>query len=235
MKAETRVKLAGTVVAELFTLVTVVKVLGSGQWDRILLAFATVLLVLLPAGVEKLLRCRICLPVYLFGLFYAVGPMLGLCWNLYYTIHWWDRMLHVFGGLTFALFGGYWFGRLATERQKPFTVALFALVFSVAVAAVWEFIEFGADYFLGMDMQDDTVIDYLCSYLLGQQVGMTGRIDGISSVVIDGMALPVKGYIDIGLFDSMLDMMVESLGALAASLFLWLDKGKHSVIRPLPR
>lgn len=140
-------------------------------------------------------------------------------------------MLHVFGGVAFALVGASLFERMAEGKQKRITVALFGLIFSIAIAALWEFVEFGADRFLGLDMQDDTVVTHICSYLLGEQAGVTGRIDGIQSVIVNGTALPVAGYIDIGLFDSMLDMLLESLGAILTAAIVWLDKGRHSLIR----
>jgi len=41
----------------------------------------------------------------------------------------------------------------------------------------------------------------------------------------------VSGYVDIGLIDSMLDMLLESLGALITSALLILDKGRHPLIQ----
>ena len=159
--------------------------------------------------------------------------MFGHCWKFYYTISWWDKMLHAFGGVAFALVGAFLFERMAQGKQKPAAVALFGLIFSIAVAAVWEFMEFGADRFLGMDMQDDTVITQLTSYLLGPQTGVTGTIRGIEAVTVNGICLPVNGYIDVGLFDTMYDMMLESLGALVTAAVLWLDKSRHPLIQSL--
>ena len=99
------------------------------------------------------------------------------------------------------------------------------MCFSIAIAVLWEFCEFGADTFLGMDMQDDTVVYSLTSYLLGNTLGVTGSIENIQSVVVNGIALP--GYIDIGLIDSMLDMLLETLGAMVTCLMLWIHRGKR--------
>ena len=137
-KKEYSVKMIGTAIAELITLITIVKVISSGEWERILLAFGTLFLVLVPALMEKLFHCKVSLPLYIFGLFYAIGPMFGHCWKFYYTISWWDKMLHAFGGVAFALIGAFLFERMAQGKQKPYVVALFALIFSIAVAAVWE-------------------------------------------------------------------------------------------------
>lgn len=228
-KTENWIKLAGTVLCEIFTAFTIITLLAGGEPDRLALAFGTLLLVLLPMLLEKLFRCRICLPVYIFALAYAIGPMLGHCWKLYYTVPVWDKLLHISGGVMFAILGAYFFDLLTKSKELPAVRTIFALCFSMAIAVLWEFCEFGADTFLGMDMQDDTIVYGLTSYLLGDAVGITGSIENIQSVVVNGIALP--GYIDIGLIDSMLDMLLESLGALVTCLLLLLDKGRHPLIQ----
>ena len=207
-KNEKRIKLTGTVLCEILTVCTILMLLAGGEPDRLLLAFATLLLAAVPMLTEKLLHCRISLPVYIFALAYAVGPMLGHCWKLYYTVSVWDKLLHISGGVMFAILGAYFFDLLAKNKELPVVRTIFALCFSMAIAVLWELCEFGADAFLGMDMQNDTVIYSLTSYLLGNTLGVTGSIENIQSVVVNGAALP--GYIDIGLIDSMLDMLLET-------------------------
>ena len=228
-KTDPKVKLFGIILGELLALGTIVFLVATKQYIRLPLAFGTLGLVLLPAMMERLFRCRLCLPVYIFALVYAVGPMMGQCWNFYYTISWWDKLLHICGGVMFAIVGAYFFELLTKRKDHFFGAAIFALCFSMAIAVLWEFVEFGADRFLGMDMQDDMLVTHLTSYLLGEGVGVTGSIENIQSVVVNGIQLP--GYIDIGLTDSMLDMMLESLGALVTCLLILLDKGKHPMIR----
>ena len=228
-KTEKWIKLGGTVVCEIFTVITIITLITGSEPDRMALAFGTLLLVLLPLLLEKLFCCRICLPVYIFALAYAIGPMLGHCWKLYYTVPVWDKLLHICGGVMFAILGAYFFDLLVKEKVHPAARTIFALCFSIAIAVLWEFCEFGADRFLGMDMQDDMLVTHLTSYLLGEGVGVTGSIENIQSVVVNGITLP--GYIDIGLSDSMLDMMLESLGALVTCLLILLDKGKHPLIQ----
>ena len=228
-KNEKWIKLGGTALCEIFTVCTIIMLLASGEPDRLLLAFATFLLAALPILLEKLFHCRISLPVYIFALAYAIAPMLGHCWKLYYTVPVWDKLLHISGGVMFAILGAYFFDLLVKEKVHPAARTIFALCFSIAIAVLWEFVEFGADRFLGMDMQDDMLVTHLTSYLLGEGVGVTGSIENILSVVVNGITLP--GYIDIGLTDSMLDMMLESLGALVTCLLILLDKGKHPMIR----
>lgn len=228
-KKEKWIKLGATALCEGFTVYTILSLFAGNEPDRLALAFGTILLVLLPMLAERLFSCRICLPLYLFTLVYAIGPMLGHCWKLYYTLPWWDKLLHTSAGMVFAILGAYLFDLLAQEKQKPIVRILFAFCFSVTVSVLWEFAEFGADTFLGMDMQNDRVVSRITSYLLGQTLGTTGSIHNIHSVVVNGITLP--GYIDIGLHDSMLDMLLESLGALITCLLLFLDKNRHPLIR----
>lgn len=227
---EKHIRISGIIICELFTVITIFSLLSNGQSDRLLLAFGTLVLVLIPELVEHLFKCKIALPTYLFALFYAIGPMLGHCHNLYYTLPWWDKMLHITGGVMFAFLGIFIYEKFAGKTKNHLImVAAFALCFSMAISAAWEFVEYGADLFLGTDMQDDTVVTHITSYMLGSEAGVTGYIGNIDEVIINGERLPVDGYIDIGLHDTMTDMLLESLGALVVAVIYILDKGKHVV------
>ncbi len=231
-KSEKIVRIIGLTACELFSIVTIVMMIAGKQYGRILLAAVTPLIILIPEIIERLFRCKITLPVYVFALFYAVGPLLGQCYNLYYTVSWWDKMLHVSGGVMFAFFGLFLFERYAGKSKgKVVMTAVFALCFSMAISVLWEFCEFGADTFLGMDMQDDTVITHINSYLLDEGVGVAGSIETIEEVTVNGKVLPVKGYIDIGLIDSMLDMLLETLGAVAVAAAYIVGRGKFAVFQ----
>lgn len=224
----------GTVflVCFVFAVVTLIKTLVGTRSESILVAAATVMLVFAPWLAERLFHRRLGTGLYLFCMFYAIGPMLGVCYNFYYRISWWDKMLHIFGGLAFALFGIYLFELLGGKgKRKRLITALFALCFSISVSAVWEFAEFGADQFLGMDMQSDRIVHSIRSYSIGTGVGITGIIEQIHTVSVNGKLLPINGYLDIGLMDTMLDMLLESGGALAVSLLYLADRGKHFELR----
>lgn len=226
--AEKITRSIGIAACETFAVITIIMLFVNGQYNRLPLAFATLLIVLIPEIVERLFRCKISLPIYLFGLLYAIGPMLGQCYNLYYTVSWWDKMLHFMGGVMFAIFGFYLFERFAgAKRRNMVFSAVFAVCFSMAIAVLWEFCEFGADSFLGMDMQDDMVISSFNSFLLNNEIGEVGTLENIKEVVVDGKVLPVDGYIDIGLIDSMLDMLLETIGAIVTAVIVVLDKGRH--------
>ena len=150
----------------------------------------------------------------------------GRIYKLYYLIAHWDKLLHLCGGVVFALFGSYLPVVINRKYENDRLLrVLVALMFSISVSALWEFYEFGMDRWFGMDMQRDTIIRAIHSYDLGEATGVIGSIDQIDSVIVNGE--PLEGYIDIGLIDTMGDMMIETVGAAAYAVVFALDKGRH--------
>ena len=108
-KTEKTLRIAIVVIGELLALGTALSLLTSGDYERLLLSFGTMVLVLLPGLVEHFFGCKINTVVYIFTVLYATGPMMGHCWKFYYTIPCWDRLLHLCGGVVFAILGCYLF------------------------------------------------------------------------------------------------------------------------------
>jgi hypothetical protein len=96
-------------------------------------------------------------------------------------------------------------------------VALVAFCFSMTIGVVWELFEFSMDQFLGFDMQKDTYLTAFQSVLLNEQ-GLNVPVKvNVESLIINGE--PWKAYIDLGLFDTMLDLLVNFIGAAVFSIF----------------
>ncbi len=224
-------RLVSVILCQLFAVVTLICVWG--QPTRMLMAFVTILLILLPELLQRLLHCRICLPLYLFSLFYALGPMLGHCYNFYIRIPHWDKLLHILGGIMFVILGVFLFSLLGGDHKKRLLCGIFALCFSIAVAAAWEFFEFGIDQLFSFDMQSDTVITTITSYALGSATGEPETIGSITDISVNGQPLPFRGYLDIGLLDTMADMLLETTGALLTTTAFLLDRGQRRLIRPI--
>ena len=217
------------IVCELLTVVNVIQFAIAGHWNRLLLAALTLVLVFIPEGIERLFHCRISQGLYLTAVLYAIGPMLGHCNNFYYIIPFWDNLLHILGGVMFVFVGIFLFELLDGDRKKRILCCVFALCFSLAVSVLWEFYEFGSDMLFGTDTQDDTVIHTITSHMLNPEMGEVGTIKAIQNVLIDGKPLELGGYLDIGLLDTMLDLLLESLGALITTVILFLDKNRHPI------
>ena len=229
--AEKRTRIGVWAAGELFAIYSVIRFGAAREWERALLAAVTLLLLCAPFILEKLAHGRLSLPFFLFGLFYAIGSMLGHSYKLYYLLPGWDKMLHICGGVAFAAVGYYlpqWAG--VHGKNNRLVSVVFAVCFSMAVAMLWEFVEYGADRLFDMDMQNDTVVYSITSYKLGNELGVLGRIPSIESVVINGSQLPLNGYLDIGLIDTMTDRLLETLGTVITVVILGIDNGRHPLI-----
>lgn len=204
--------------------------------SSILLCLASFLLISAPGLLGKLLNFRLSTPVYTFFVLYAMGPVLGCVHHLYYLTAWWDDLLHLCGGVVFAMFGFFLADLLNQKRGNSLLMgAVFALCFSMSVAGLWEFYEFGSDQLLGTDMQRDTVVQEFTSYALSDEVGQAATIRNIRDVSINGIPMEFGGYLELGLIDTMKDMLIEALGALSYVAAVLLDRGRHPAFIPLTR
>ena len=73
---------------------------------------------------------------------------------------------------------------------------------------------------LGMETADDTLVNSFTTFIFGGRSEPT-VLDGILKTVIhleDGSSIVVDGYLDIGYMDTVLDMVVCTLGALAFTI-----------------
>lgn len=217
-----------------FCLFTAVFFAVQKEWSKVVMALVSLLYASIPEIAQKLFKFRIQTPLYVVVMFYTICPLLGYSYHFYYVVPYWDKILHAFGGLIFAMLGVY----LPTVLSKDKTCnvllcAVFGFAFSVAISGLWEFCEYGMDTLFHTDMQKDRWITEIRSYLLGVDVGEIGVVEGIQTVIVNGQ--PLEGYLDIGLIDTMLDMLLETIGAAIYITVYAIGKGKHftfEAVRP---
>lgn len=199
----------------------IIRFAATGEYDKVILSVLIALLVALPLWVHRFgIVPADWLTVFVH--LYVLGVLLGHNFDFYDRVPIWDKLLHTAGGVTFAIIGQYLLYYLNRRQLSPKALTIvFMLAVSIAASAIWEFFEFGDDLLLGHDTQRDTYITAIHSRLLIDAYGEVGSIDPIESVVVNGVALP--GYIDVGLYDTMGDMLVETFGAVvtAVGYALW--------------
>lgn len=215
----------------LFSLASVFYVLArNGSRFEIFYCLATIPFVCIPALLCPIFKWRLNSIFYAVFSFYALGPLLGAVYHLYYVTGWWDDLLHVLAGTLFAMIGAYLARSLNRRNNTSCALsALFGLCFSLGIAVLWELFEFGSDLLLSSDMQADTVIHSIFTKI-GRTDGSLTVFDQISDVSVNGQSLGVGGYLDIGLIDTMRDMAVETLGALLYMIYALIDRERHPVI-----
>ena len=227
-----KVKIIVTALCCLFALVSMGFVYrNSGETFDYFYCLATIPFVCLPIFLSILFKWDLNPGFYITFSLYALGPILGAVYRLYYVTSWWDDLLHTLAGVLFAVFGAQI--AVVLNKNKPTSYwlsALFGLFFTIGIAVFWEFFEYSSDMLLGSDMQADTVVHYFATKV-GRLDGGVTVFDGIQSVVIDGNPLGVTGYLDIGLIDTISDMAVETAGGVVYLLYVLIDRDRHPLIR----
>lgn len=221
-------------VGELFTLYSAIRAFG-GPISDVLLCILTALGLGIPYLLRRAWGYQMSDALFVLCFVYILGSMAARVYKLYYLLSHWDKLLHLLGGIVFALIGSYLMVLLNRDcRQQRLLRILFAVCFSIAISVLWEFYEYGMDRFFGTDMQRDTVVQSIYSYNLGDEPGVVGEIADIESVTINDVLLE-GGYLDLGLIDTMGDMLIETAGALLYAGVFAIDRGRHPAFTKIAR
>lgn len=213
------------VVLRLVVLACAVAALVFGNYEAFFLCLLTLVLFLVPPFIE--VNFSITIPETLevvIALFIFAAEILGEVFHFYTIFPFWDTLLHTFNGFLAAAIGLALVSILNRSDRiafflSPFFCAVVAFCFSMTIGVLWEFFEFGMDQVFGLDMQKDTVVSAVSSVLLDPEgLQRPFRIDGIGTVTVNGQDLGLGGYLDIGLIDTMEDLFVNFVGALAFSV-----------------
>lgn len=171
-----------------------------------------VVVMFIPSMLQK--RFCIAIPNYMYVLYFVFlycAVYLGEIRNFYFIFPQWDAMLHTFSG---AMLGALGFSlvsilndqKLIPMSLSPFFLALFALCFAVFCGVLWEIYEYTLDGILGLNMQ---------KFALEDGTALAGRL---------------------ALEDTMEDLIVDTLGALAVCIAGYLGlkaKRKKTQDKPL--
>lgn len=197
--------------------------LWERDYESAFICVLSLILFLLPAFIEKQFRVQIPTLMEVVILLFIFGAeILGELQNYYTQYPYWDVMLHTTNGFVCAAFGFSLIDILTRNRQEkfrlsPLYVSLVAFCFSMTVGVLWEFFEYGMDVLFLTDMQKDTILHSIASVDLSSD-GTVVVLRDISTVAVNGQTLPVSGYLDIGLHDTMADLFVNFVGAVVFSV-----------------
>lgn len=206
-------------------LVTLVRSAFLGHYEHMMLCVLTLVLLLVPSLIEHTLDIE--LPDLLESiilLFIFAAEILGEIDAFYIRIPFWDTILHttwgfLCAGIGFALFDILNRSDSSKIKLTPLYMAVSAVAFSMCIAACWEIFEYLADSFIGVDIQKDTLVQTINTVWLDPtNSNVTIPVRDIVSTQItlaSGEVIQIPGgYLDIGIHDSMADLIVNLIGAL---------------------
>mgnify|MGYP002802631180 FL=1 len=223
---QTRRRLTIRGVLSFFIVLTFVRAAFMHRYENMFVCVLSLVLFCVPMLIERSLDIDI--PPLMEAIIYCfifAAEILGEINSFYTIIPGWDTMLHTINGFLVAAVGFSLvdlFNRSErfTFKLSPLFLAIVAFCFSMTVGVLWEFFEFGADQVMGTDMQKDFIVQNIHSVSLNPD-GLNNVVDvSIESLEVNGqdwMEFP-GGYLDIGLIDTMKDLQVNFIGAVAFSI-----------------
>lgn len=172
---------------------------------------------------EYSLKIRSPLPYTIFVLVFCAFCFLGASYNFYTIIPKLDDILHACWGVLFSTLG---FCVIKSLLGEPKTVrqfaayVLFGVGFCMLLSIIWEIYEYACDsLFPGFDMQQDTIVNHIHSFGMYPNPAdprpdnlHTWQVSGIDHTVLydaEGNIIGTipGGYLDIGLHDTMWDLI----------------------------
>lgn len=208
---------------------TMIRSLYQANYYNAFLCLLTLILFIAPMFIENKLKIELPTVFEIIVLFFIFNAEILGEINSYYTkFQGWDTALHTMNGFLCAAVGFSLFDMLNREidipvKLSPFYLSLMAFCFSMTVGVLWEFGEFGADMLFMKDMQKDFVVrSFGTVYLNPDGLNEVVQVKNILNTTIttaEGQVFTINGgYLDIGIIDTMKDLLVNFIGAFAFSI-----------------
>ncbi len=215
------------IMLHVLTLILLIWKLSIGEWGDAGLCVLCLLLYQLPLLLGLLFHAS--LPPLLTAIvitFAAAANLGGEVLGMYLRTPVWDSGLHFVWGILAAVIG-YAMPDLLGRREGlsrtfPKSAAvLLAVSFAMLTAVLWEFAEYFVDFWFHTDMQKDSWITVINSVLLQPDGVNTAFTEEIRSVTVNGHPWPA--YLDIGLRDTIQDMLWTFAGSIPGALLVLTD------------
>ena len=214
-------------ILSIIVLLVLIARLLRADYHSVFICILTLMLFNIPFWAEKVLKITLPKELEIIILcFIFAAEILGEIGSFYTYIPWWDTMLHTINGFLMAAIGFALIDLLNNSPKfhitlSPTFVAVVAFCFSMTIGVLWEFFEFSMDTIFHTDMQKDFIVSSIYT--------VTFNPDGLNSVyeipeitetvlLYNGEEIyRFNGYLDIGIIDTMKDLLVNFVGAVVFS------------------
>ena len=204
-------------------LIVLVNQIIIASWFGILMCALALMMYLFPSVLALKFKIRMSAVLecgFYLGVFGAM--IMGETWRLYGKIPLLDSILHTLSGFACAGLGFSLVMALSNSqkmRASAFVTVLIAFCVSMTVGVLWECAEYASDSLLRTDAQKDFVVQDVATLYLyhGSDEERLIKIEDIDHTEVftkNGEVTKIEnGYLDIGLIDTMKDLLVNLAGA----------------------
>ena len=204
LEDETRRDRRVRIVYQILRLITLVSSIVFREYESAFICVLCLILFLIPGFLRRVLRIRVpeVLQIIIL-LFIFAAEMMGELFHFFTRVPGWDTILHTLTGYLMASVGLSLVDLLNSSKAKfslsPAYMALVAFCFAMTIGVLWEFFEFGMD-----------VVKTVVETAGGEVYSIEG------------------GYYDIGLYDTMKDLIVTFAGAAVFSVIGYFSMRNHT-------
>lgn len=217
-------------VVNMFVIITSLFQLNNGNIKNFNLTLITMIIILLPFILELKLNIKITKTLkIIFLLFIVSSIILGEIYCFYQLIPIWDNILHFIKGFIATMIGFSLIKLLNNQNDIKKLSTLFLLMFSFSFSITldisWELFEFFSDKYFNVDMQKDTYIDTIKTVKLNNDNKLMTIVYIDHTRIYDKNnkeIITINGYLDIGLNDTMEDMIVTFIASSIAIIEIYL-------------
>lgn len=200
-------------------------IIGLIKWDITTMVaglLSLVLMIISSYFIKKLNYSRqLELLIYIFII---TTEVLGEVYHFYTRVSYFDIIMHIYSSFVISYIG---ISIIKRYKLSRIVTILFIFSFAMMCESVWEIGEFSIDRIFKSDMQKDTVINNISSTYLSLDGDKPLSID-IYDVNVNGISFTdmYGGYIDIGLYDTISDMVCAVIGSILF-IFIYYFKKKE--------
>ncbi len=200
------------------------------NWDNVFSCVLVLATFFIPVFIDKKFSIKLpnVLEIVLVSFVFS-AIILGEINEFYLKIPFFDTLLHTINGFVMGGVGFSIINILNNNNETFFLlstkyVIIASICFSMTIGVLWEFIEYGSDRLLNTDMQKDTIIREIVSVKFNEEGKNIPAKKEIDSIIINDEDWNeiYGGYIDVGLYDTMEDLIVNFIGSLLFALFGYL-------------
>ena len=213
-------------ILSLLVVVCLIREIINSDIKSVITCTVTLLLFLMPTIIHRKFKITFSstLEIMRYILVFS-SEILGEVLAFYLNIKIFDTILHLLYGFVMAGIGFSLIDILNNNKEEKLNLAnkfiiLFSICYGVTTGVSWEIFEYGMDKVFKTDMQKDTIITEISSVKLNDKGDNKTKTIEIQSLVVNGEDCIEKygGYIDIGLNDTMKDIIINLIGAIIFSL-----------------
>ncbi|MCM1052803.1 MAG: DUF2238 domain-containing protein [Ruminococcus sp.] len=210
-------------------LVSIVNAFAISNYYHLFLCFYSLLLLIIPSLVIKKLRINV--SDFLLILYYASvfsSNILGEVYHFYVNTSYFDVFVHFLTGFFMASLFFTLIKNFTPLKKNHLLISAISVSLSLTFSVGWELFEYSCDKLLLTDMQQDTLISNISSLNLDKSESYKPvKVEDIHKIILynannDILKIIEGGYLDIGLNDTMSDLLIAFIGAFISSVFSYL-------------